>query len=312
MYRISVTLFLVGCLIAAIQADDSSPDCGAQYYDQFKCMMALKETDEFKKIVDTKKPILKTCAPDYPQSCIDEWEQMQTCCKKLSANWESDPDCVALKNETLTKVNTCFSTEPHDPLGDLEELFMPPGMGGHHRKGKHGHMGGDSGSGAGSVTKSGEKSDGGKGKEKSSKESPKSKREASGNGTASASSEEEEPEGDDGPPPPPIFKRKECKPTKDQRDCVAKALSKADDSFKKALETLVQKKEDCETKVKHVCRLTTRPLKKCFWKAHENLFKKIFEKMQTCMKGGGGSGGGSGSGSSNSTSTDPPKKDTRK
>jgi len=311
---------LVGFLIAAIQADDSSPDCGAQYFDQFKCMMALKETDEFKKIVDTKKPILKTCASDYPQSCIDEWEQMQTCCKKLSANWESDPDCVALKNETLTKVNTCFSTEPHDPLGDLEELFMPPGMGGHHRKGKHGHMGGDSGSmggsGAGSTAKSGEKSDGGKGKEKSSKESPKSKREASGNGTASASSEEEpEAEEDDGPPPPPIFKRKECKPTKDQRDCVAKALSKADDSFKKALETLVQKKEDCETKVKHVCRLTTRPLKKCFWKAHENLFKKIFEKMQTCMKSGGGDKGGSGdkpSGSSNSTSTDPPKKDSRK
>jgi len=83
MYRISVTLFLVGFLIGAITAADDQPDCGAQYFDQFKCMMAIKESDEIKAIMEKKKPILQTCAPDYPKSCIEEWETMESCCKKI-------------------------------------------------------------------------------------------------------------------------------------------------------------------------------------------------------------------------------------
>lgn len=63
---------------------------------------------------------------------------------------EEDPECVALKNETLTKVNKCFETEPQNPLCGLEDLFVPPGM----KKrammmmkqlGKGGHSGGKSG-----------------------------------------------------------------------------------------------------------------------------------------------------------------------
>jgi len=248
---------------------------------------------------------LQTCAPDYPKSCIDEWEKMESCCKKLSSKWEDDPECVALKNETMTKVNTCFATEPHNPLADLEELFMPPGMSGGHRghgKGPEGKGGASKGESGEKSSKSGDTSDGGKAKEKEDSKSTsksKDKREAKTNET---SSEGDDDEDDSGPPAPPFMMRKECMKTKAQMDCLQKELSKPDPAFQKAVETLLQKKDDCEQKVKHICKLTTGPLKKCFWKAHENLFKKVFEKMATCMKGDGSSGDKGSGGDSTTTS----------
>lgn len=245
------------CLITISNADlGDDPPCGVQHEQTFSCMMDAKFSDEVNYIMDKKKEIFGKCVPDYPKSCMIEWMAMENCTVELmmKAKAGDDLEFMAAKNQTVADITKCFENDPSNPLADLEMFFMPPMMKmSHHDKGKRGE-------------KSGEK-----------------------NSSGSGESEEK-----DGPEPPEGLRmRKECVKTPAQMTCIIKGLQVAslETGFAMALDSLVQKKAECEKKLKRSCLLTTPQLKKCFAEAHIPLFKYMMKKMETCLKEKGAAGG---------------------
>lgn len=61
-------------------------------------------------------------------SCFPDWDAIWECSKHIFTEDPLPADEQAARNRTAARINKCFETQPSNPFGPLQPIFMPDVM----------------------------------------------------------------------------------------------------------------------------------------------------------------------------------------